>query len=61
MLALSFLLLIGVLLIADGFGLHVPKGYVYFALGFSVAIESLKHWVRARRKRLAAAQGSDAH
>jgi predicted tellurium resistance membrane protein TerC len=61
MLALSFLLLIGVLLIADGFGLHVPKGYVYFALGFSVAIESLNHWVRARRKRLAAAHASEAH
>ncbi len=51
MLALSFLLLIGVLLIADGFGLHVPKGYVYFALAFSVAVETLNHWVRARRKR----------
>lgn len=60
MLALSFLLLIGVLLIADGFGLHVPKGYVYFALGFSVAIESLNHWVRARRKRLAARHASKA-
>ncbi len=54
MLALSFLLLIGVLLIADGFGLHVPKGYVYFALAFSVAVESMNHWVRARRKRLRA-------
>lgn len=52
MLALSFLLLIGVLLIADGFGLHVPKGYVYFALAFSVAVETLNHWMRARRKRL---------
>ena len=60
MLALSFLLLIGVLLIADGFGLHVPKGYVYFGLGFSVAIESLNHWVRARRKRLAAAHAAKA-
>ncbi len=55
MLALSFLLLIGVLLIADGFGLHIPKGYVYFALAFSVAVESLNHWVRLRRKRAAAA------
>ena len=52
MLALSFLLLIGVLLIADGFGLHVPKGYVYFALAFSIAVETLNHWVRGRRKRL---------
>ena len=55
MLALSFLLLIGVLLIADGFGLHIPKGYVYFALAFSVAVESMNHWVRLRRKRAAAA------
>jgi len=52
MLALSFLLLIGVLLIADGFGMHVPKGYVYFALAFSIAVETLNHWVRGRRKRL---------
>ena len=54
MLALSFLLLIGVLLIADGFGLHIPKGYVYFALAFSVAVETLNHVVRLRRKRLQA-------
>lgn len=52
MLALSFLLLIGVLLIADGFGLHIPKGYVYFALAFSVAVETMNHYVRLRRKRL---------
>ena len=51
MLALSFLLLIGVLLIADGFGLHIPKGYVYFALAFSVAVESMNHFVRRRRQR----------
>jgi predicted tellurium resistance membrane protein TerC len=55
MLALSFLLLIGILLVADGFGVHVPKGYIYFALAFSVAVEFLNHWVRARRKRLKAA------
>jgi predicted tellurium resistance membrane protein TerC len=52
MLALSFLLLIGAILIADGFGLHVPKGYIYFALAFSVAVETLNHWVRRRRTRL---------
>ena len=51
MLALSFLLLIGVLLIADGFGLHIPKGYVYFALAFSVAVEGMNHFVRLRRRR----------
>jgi predicted tellurium resistance membrane protein TerC len=52
MLALSFLLLIGAILIADGFGMHVPKGYIYFALAFSVAVETLNHWVRRRRTRL---------
>ena len=52
MLALAFLLLIGVILIADGFGMHVPKGYIYFALAFSVAVETLNHWVRRRRRRL---------
>src|SRR5437660_11707827 len=41
MLALSFLLLIGVTLIADGLGQHIPKGYVYFAMGFSVFVASL--------------------
>jgi predicted tellurium resistance membrane protein TerC len=53
MLALSFLLLIGVVLIADGLGFHIPKGYIYFALAFSVAIEALNHWVRRRKRRLA--------
>ncbi len=52
MLALAFLLLIGVILIADGMGFHVPKGYIYFALAFSVAVETLNHFVRRRRKRL---------
>jgi predicted tellurium resistance membrane protein TerC len=40
-LALSFLLLIGVSLIADGFGVHIPKGYIYFAMGFSVFVEMI--------------------
>jgi predicted tellurium resistance membrane protein TerC len=57
MLALAFLLLIGVILIADGLGLHVPKGYIYFALAFSVAVETLNHVVRRRRKRLRAEGG----
>ena len=60
MLALSFLLLIGILLVADGFGVHVPKGYIYFALAFSVAVESLNHWVRRRRIRLKAASAKTA-
>ena len=41
MLALSFLLVVGVVLIVDGFGHHVPKGYIYFAMAFSVAVEML--------------------
>jgi predicted tellurium resistance membrane protein TerC len=49
MLALSFLLLIGVTLLADGLGQHFRKGYVYFAMGFSVFVESLN--LRAARKR----------
>jgi predicted tellurium resistance membrane protein TerC len=49
MLALAFLFVIGVVLIADGFDHHVPKGYVYFAMAFSVAVEALN--LRMRRKR----------
>jgi predicted tellurium resistance membrane protein TerC len=51
MLALSFLLMIGVMLVADGLHFHIPKGYVYFALAFSVLVEGLNHWVRARRRK----------
>jgi predicted tellurium resistance membrane protein TerC len=47
MLALSFLLLIGVSLVGDGLGMHIPKGYIYFAMGFSVAVEMIN--LRARR------------
>jgi predicted tellurium resistance membrane protein TerC len=46
MLALSFLLLIGVTLIADGFGQHISKGYIYFAMGFSVFVEVLNIRIR---------------
>lgn len=53
MLALSFLILIGVALIGEGFGLHIPKGYIYFAMAFSVAVEMLN--LRMRRKASAAA------
>lgn len=52
MLALSFLLMIALVLIADGFGVHVPKGYVYAAMGFSVLVETLNLVAAARRKRL---------
>jgi predicted tellurium resistance membrane protein TerC len=49
MLALSFLLLIGVNLISEGVGFHIPKGYTYFAMGFSVAVEMLNIKIRNRR------------
>jgi predicted tellurium resistance membrane protein TerC len=49
-LALAFLVLIGVLLIAAGFDHEVPKGYVYFALAFSVAVEMLNIRLRKRAK-----------
>jgi len=55
MLALGFLLMIGMVLIAEGFGAHVPKGYIYAAMAFSVAVEGLNMLARrARQKRLAA-------
>jgi predicted tellurium resistance membrane protein TerC len=50
MLALSFLLLIGVSLIADGLGQHIAKGYIYFAMGFSVFVEMLNIRIRSRAK-----------
>ena len=45
-LALSFLLLIGVSLIGEGLGMHIPKGYIYFAMGFSVFVEVINLRVR---------------
>ncbi len=50
MLALSFLLLIGMMLVADGFGFHVPRGYVYGAMGFSGMVEALNLIAARRRK-----------
>jgi len=47
-LALSFLLLIGMSLVGDGLGMHVPKGYIYFAMGFSVFVEMINIRVRKR-------------
>jgi predicted tellurium resistance membrane protein TerC len=53
MLALAFLLMIGMVLIGEGFGAHVPRGYIYTAMAFSVAVEALNMLARrARRKRL---------
>jgi len=51
MLALSFLILVGVALIGDGLGMHVPKGYIYFAMAFSVAVETLNLRLRGKSER----------
>ncbi len=51
MLALSFLILVGVALIGEGWGFHIPKGYIYFAMAFAVAVEMLNLWIRARMRR----------
>jgi predicted tellurium resistance membrane protein TerC len=51
MLALSFLMVVGVALVAEGFGHKVPKGYIYFAMAFSVMVEMLN--IRMRKKRVA--------
>ena len=50
MLALSFLLLIGISLIADGFHQHIPKGYIYFAMGFSVFVEMINLRIRGMKE-----------
>jgi len=50
MLALSFLILIGFTLVGDGLGFHVPKGYVYFAMAFSLGVELLNLRIRKRRE-----------
>ena len=49
MLALAFLLLIGMALVAEGMGQHIPKGYIYFAMGFSVLVEVLNLKARSRQ------------
>ncbi len=51
MLALSFLILIGMVLIADAFDTHIPRGYIYFAMGFSLFVEILNIVKRKRRKK----------
>ena len=53
MLALSFLVLIGVALVAEGIDLHIPKGYIYFAMAFSVVVEMLNLKIRGRRQPVA--------
>jgi predicted tellurium resistance membrane protein TerC len=54
MLALAFLILVGFALVAEGWAFHVPKGYIYFAMAFSVAVEMLNLRMRARMARRAA-------
>ena len=49
-LALSFLIMIGLVLIADGFGQHIPKGYIYVAMAFSVFVEVINLWIRKRSR-----------
>jgi len=61
MLALSFLLMIGMTLIADGFGAHVPKGYVYAAMAFSALVESLNLLARRAGSRNAGSGGEVVH
>jgi predicted tellurium resistance membrane protein TerC len=56
MLALGFLMMIGMVLIADGFGVHVPKGYIYAAMSFSALIEALNMMARRKRRKQAAAR-----
>ena len=59
MLALSFLVLIGTNLVAEGFGVHIPKGYTYFAMAFSVAVEMLNLRLRRTAGRRSSAVGAD--
>lgn len=56
MLALAFLLMIGITLVADGLGFHIPKGYIYSAMAFSVVVESFNILAKARRDKKKAAQ-----
>lgn len=58
-LALSFLLLIGMVLVADGFGFHVPKGYIYASMAFALMVEILNVVAKGRRQKLAKAAGVD--
>jgi predicted tellurium resistance membrane protein TerC len=53
MLALSFLVLIGIALVAEGIDMHIPKGYIYFAMAFSVGVEMLNLKIRGRRAPIA--------
>jgi predicted tellurium resistance membrane protein TerC len=60
MLALTFLLLVGVALIADGLHFHIPRGYLYFAIAFSAGVEGLNLWAASARKKRRAAREAKA-
>ncbi len=57
MLALSFLILVGVVLIGEGWEMHIPKGYIYFAMAFSMAVEMLNIHMRKKRAKPVALHG----
>ena len=59
MLALAFILLIGVALVADGLGMHIPREYVYFAIAFSLGVETLNILAKSKRRRLSKVDKSD--
>ena len=59
MLALAFILLIGVALIGDGLGMHIPREYIYFAIAFSLGVETLNILAKARRQRLSKIDKAD--
>ncbi len=65
MLALAFLILVGVALVGEGLGMHIPKGYIYFAMAFSISVEMLNLRLRKKgqpmklRKELEAADKTD--
>ncbi len=61
MLALAFLLLIGMSLVADGLGFHIPKGYIYSAMGFSVLVEAVNIIMKQRKLARAAANGASSN
>jgi predicted tellurium resistance membrane protein TerC len=60
MLALAFLLMIGTALVAEGFGAHVPKGYIYAAMAFSASVEALNMLARNRARKRAEATAKGA-
>jgi predicted tellurium resistance membrane protein TerC len=59
MLALAFILLIGVALVADGLGMHIPREYIYFAIAFSLAVETLNILAKSKRQRLSKIDKTD--